>query len=57
MTPVQLTRRENFLVLPPVALVEVGRLRKVASPVLLPAAAGNLKALRFEYLLVLFNEI
>ena len=57
MTPVQLTRRENFLVLPPVALVEVGRLRKVASSVLLPAAAGNLKALRFEYLLVLFNEI
>ena len=45
MTPVQLTRRENFLVLPPVALVEVGPLRKVASPVLLPTVAGNLARL------------
>ena len=40
MTPVQLTRRENFLVLLPVALVEVGPLRKVASPVLLPTVAA-----------------
>ena len=57
MTPAQLTRRENFLVLPPVALDEVGPLRKVASPVLLPTVAGNPEALRFEYMLVLFNEI
>ena len=55
MTPAQLTRRENFLVLP--GLDEVGPLRKVASPVLLATVAGDLEALSFEYMLVLFNEI
>ena len=37
--------------------LETGPLRKVASPVLLPTVAGNLEALSFEYMLVLFNEI